>query len=38
MHRFAGDTNLLHFNNFVKSINKQVNHDLKNLADSLKAN
>ena len=31
VHHFA-DTNLLNFNNSIKSINKQVNHDLKNVA------
>ena len=38
MHHFADDTNLLNFNSCVKSINKQVNYDLKNLANWLKAN
>ena len=38
VHHFADDTNLLNFNNCVKSINKQVNHDLKNLSNWLKTN
>ena len=37
-HHFADDTNLLNVNSCVKSINKQVNYDLKNLSDWLKAN
>ena len=37
VHHFA-DTNLLNFNSCVKSINKQVNYDLKNLSNWLKAN
>ena len=38
MHHFADDTNLLDFNSCVKAINKQVNYDLKNLPNWLKAN
>ena len=38
VHHFAEDTNLLSFNSCVKSINKQVNYDLKNLSNWLKAN
>ena len=38
VHHFADDTSLLNFNSCVKSINKQVNHDLKNLTHWLKAN
>ena len=38
MHHFADATNLLNFNNCVKSIKKQVNYDLKNLSHWLKAN
>ena len=38
MHHFADDTNLLNFNSCVKSINKKVNYDLKNLSNWLKAN
>ena len=38
MHHFADDTNLLNFNSCVKYINKQVNCDLKNLLNWLKAN
>ena len=38
MHHFADDTNLLDFNSCVKAINKQVNYDLKNLSNWLKAN
>ena len=30
VHHFADDTNLLNFNSCVKSINRQVNYDLKN--------
>ena len=29
VHHFADDTNILNFNNCVKSINKQINSDLK---------
>ena len=38
VHHFAHDTNLVNFNSCVKSINKQVNYDLKNLSNWLKAN
>ena len=38
MHHFADDTNVLNFNSCVKSSNKQVNYDLKNLSNWLKAN
>ena len=38
VHHFADDTSLLNFNTSVKTINKQVNHDLKNSANWLKAN
>ena len=38
VHHFADDTNLLNFHNSVKSIKKEVNHNLKNLANWLKAN
>ena len=38
VHHFADDTKLLNFNSCVKSINKQVNYDLKNLSNWLKAN
>ena len=38
VHHFADDTNLLNFNSCVKSINKQVNYDLQNLSNWLKAN
>ena len=31
VHHFGDDTNLLNFNSCVKSINKQVNYDPKNL-------
>ena len=37
-HHFADDTNLLNFNSCVKFINKQVNYDLRNLSNWLKAN
>ena len=35
---FADDTNLLNFISCVKTINKQINYDLKNLSNWLKAN
>ena len=38
VHHFTNDINLLKFNSCVKSINKQVNYDLKNLSNWLKAN
>ena len=38
VHHFADDTNLLSLNSCGKSINKQVNYDLKNLSNCLKAN
>ena len=38
VHQFAGNTNLLNFNSCVKSLNKQLNYDLKNLSYWLKAN
>ena len=38
VHHFADDTNLLNFNSCVKSINKQVNYDLKSLSNWLQAN
>ena len=38
LHHFEDDTNLLNFNSCVKSINKQINYDLKNLSNWLKAN
>ena len=38
VHHFADDTNLLNVNSCGKSINKQVNYDLKNLSNWLKAN
>ena len=38
VHHFVVDTNLLNFNSCVKYINKQVNYDLKNLSNWLKAN
>ena len=37
VHHFADATNLLKFNNCVKSINKRTNYDLKNLSNWLKA-
>ena len=33
MHQLSDDTNLLKFNSCIKSINKQVKYDLKNLAN-----
>ena len=38
VHHLADDTNLLNFNSCVKSINKQVNYDLKNLSIKGKQN
>ena len=38
VHHFADDTNLLNFDSCIKSINKQVNYNLKNLSNWLKAN
>ena len=38
VHHFAGDSNLLNFNNCVKSINKQVNYGPTSLSNWLKAN
>ena len=38
VHHFTDDTSLLSFNDSVKSISKQVNHDLKNITNWLKAN
>ena len=35
---FADDANLLNFDSCVKSLNKQVNYDLKNLSNWLMAN
>ena len=38
VHHFEDDTNRLYINSSVKYINKQVNHDLRNLAHWLKEN
>ena len=38
VYHFADDTNLLKFNSCAKSINKQVNYDLKNLSNWLRTN
>ena len=38
VHHFLDDTNLLNFNSCVKSINEQVNYNLKNLSNWSKAN
>ena len=38
MQHFEDDTNLLNSNSCVQFINKQVNHDIKNLSNWLKAN
>ena len=38
VHHFADNTNLLNVNICVKSINKEVNYDLKNLSHWLKTN
>ena len=35
---FADDTNLLNFSHSTKNMNEQVNYDLKNLNNWLKAN
>ena len=32
VHHFADDSNLLNFNSCIKSINRQVNYDLKSLS------
>ena len=37
-HHFADDTNFLNYNNSAKSMNKQVNQDLKNVTNWLNAN
>ena len=34
----ADDTNLLNYNNLVKSMNKQIHQDLKNLTSRLNKN
>ena len=38
VHHFSDDINLLNFSSCIKSINEQVNYDLKNLSNWLKAN
>ena len=38
VHHFADDTNLLHFNNSLKNLAKNINLDLKFLYSWLKAN
>ena len=38
VHHFADDTNVLHYNNSVKRMNKQVNQYLKNLTNWLNGN
>ena len=38
VHHFVDETNLLNFSNSIKTINKQVNYDLKNLTNWLNAN
>ena len=38
VHHFDDDTNLLHFNNSIKKINKQVGHNIKYLSYWLNAN
>ena len=38
VHHFADDTNLLHFHDSVKSLNKSINYDLKQLVHWLNAN
>ena len=37
MHHFAYDTDFLNFNSCVKSLNKQVNYNFKNLSNWLQA-
>ena len=38
VHHFADNTNLLNFKGCVKFINKQINYDLKNSSNWLRAN
>ena len=38
MHHFADDTNLFHTSKSVQQLYKQVNHDMKHLNNSLRAN
>ena len=38
IHHFADDTNLLHFNDSIKKLNKDINYDLKQLVHWLNAN
>ena len=38
LHHFADDTDFLNINNRVKSFNKKINYDPKNVADWLKIN
>ena len=38
VHHFADDTNLLYTNNFLKKINKYINHDIKHLCQWLRSN
>ena len=38
VHHFADDTNLLNINSSLKTLNKQINNDLKNLSNWLNAN
>ena len=35
VHHFADDTNLMNFHIFIKLVNKQINHNLKNLSNWL---
>ena len=38
VHHFADDTNILYTSNSLKDMNRQVNRDLKSIAEWLKAN
>ena len=38
IHHFADDTNILYASNSLKDINRKINHDLKSIAEWLKAN
>ena len=38
VHNLADDTNLLHINDSIKTLNKAVNSDLQNLTNWLNAN
>ena len=38
MHHFADGTNLTNIQTIIKAINKEINHDLKNLSNCLNSN